>query len=149
MSNWDFVVPYDSQATDWLEEQHLPHPAVRPGNRLPSTLEIAASWRKFDHDQSILIDNFQWDDDNYTPSSHFKLKGDWQVELNVLTDVCTKCGQLWMYPDTGAPAIVVDESLDVERTLALYERFYSAEDGWQRFYAEMYGKHSQPRSGGS
>ena len=149
MSNWDFVTAYDSQATDWLAEQRLPFPAVRPGNRLPSTLEITTAWRKYDHDMLILIDNFRWNDDHYIPETYFKMKGDWRVELNVLTDVCNKCGQLWMYPDTGAPAIVIDAMLDVERTLGLYERYYWADDGWERFYAEMYGKASQPRSGGN
>ena len=36
MSKWDHVLPYDSQATEWLAGEGLPHPPVTPGNRLPT-----------------------------------------------------------------------------------------------------------------
>jgi hypothetical protein len=139
MANWDFVFAYDSRATDWLAEQGLPYPAVRPGNRLPCTSEVAAAWRRHDSDKLLLIDDFDWNDEAYVPEDAFKLRGDELVELAVLVELCVKCGQLWMYRDTGAPAIVVDASLDLERTMRLHMMVSSCDDSWERFYREMYG----------
>jgi hypothetical protein len=139
MANWDFVVAYDARATDWLAEQGLPHPIARTGNRLPCTAEVISAWQMYDTAKLLLIDNFVWDDDTYVPPEYFKLRGDWLVELRVLVELSSKCGQLWMYPDTGAPAIVVDALLDIDHTLRLFEELYSAEDGWERFYHAIYG----------
>jgi len=139
MANWDLVVAYDSRATDWLVERGHPHPAVQPGNRLPCTAEVSSAWRKHDPDKVLLIDNFDWNDEAYVPDEAFKLRGDETVELKVLVELCVRCGQLWMYPDTGSPAIIVDASLDIERTLRLYREVFDPEDGWERFYLEMYG----------
>jgi len=92
-----------------------------------------------DPDKLLLIDNFDWDDDAYVPDDAFKLRGDELVELRVLVELSRKCGQLWMYPDTGAPAIVVDAWLNIDYTLRLYMEVYLAGDGWERFYRQMYG----------
>jgi hypothetical protein len=138
MANWDFIVAYDSRATDWLSENKLPHPAVRPGNRLPSTAEIRRAWRMHDPLGILRVDDFNWNDDQFVPEDCFRMCGDWDIELKVLAEVGKKCGQLWMYPDTGAPAIVVDSFLDIDKTLRLYKQVYAAEDGWSRLYAGLY-----------
>jgi hypothetical protein len=94
MANWDFVFPYDQRAADWLDEQDLPHPIVRQGNRLPSTAEVTAAWRQFDTDQLLLINDFKWDDGTYVPEDAFKLRGDLLVALRVLVRLSQDCGQL-------------------------------------------------------
>jgi hypothetical protein len=140
MSNWDFVVAYDSQATDWLSSQGLPHPPVRSGNRLPSTAEVLSAWQHVDVQQLVLIDGYDWDDDNFVPNlAIFKLKGDRLVALRVLVVLCERCGQLWMYPDTGEPAIVVDSIVDPEQTLRVHAKAGAMENSWKIFYEQMYG----------
>ena len=140
MANWDFVVTYDTQATDWLRKEGLPFPPIGACNRLPTTEEIGASWKKYDRDKVVLIDNFDWDNNTFCPADYFKIRGDWFVEFSILKDVCQKCGQLWMYPDTGSPAVIFDAAFDIERAVSLYTSLYNADDGWERFYRAMYDK---------
>jgi hypothetical protein len=139
MSNWDFVLSYDHEAASWLSAQRLPHPQPRPGNRLPRTKEVIAARKSFDPAQLLLIDDFTWADDEYIPSGHFKVKGDLLVELHVLVRLSQACGQLWMYPDTGQPAIVVEAALDPELTYKVYRECANEENSWEHFHQKMYG----------
>jgi hypothetical protein len=138
VANWDFVFSFDQRAANWLDEQDLPHPAVFPGNRLPSAAEVVAAWRRFDCGQRLLIDNFNWDDESFVPDHAFKLRGDRLVALRILVKLAEQCGQLWMYPDTGEPAIIVDSALDPERACELHEEAAKAQDSWQIFYRRMH-----------
>jgi hypothetical protein len=138
LANWDFVFPYNQRAADWLAEQNLPHPAVRPGNRLPSTAEIVVAWRQFDTGHLLLIDGFDWDDQAFVPDDAFKLRGDRLVAFRMLAKLAEQCGQFWMYPDSGEPAIIVDSAPDAERTCSLHLAAGSTENSWQFFYRGMY-----------
>src|SRR5258708_4325120 len=40
MSNHDLIFPYAAHFDEWLTQQGYPHPAVRPGNRLPTFDDI-------------------------------------------------------------------------------------------------------------
>ena len=44
----------------------------------------------------------------------FTMRGSIEVEAAVLTTVCLRCGQLLLYPDTGAPPVVVDAARDAQ-----------------------------------
>ena len=138
MANWDFVVPYDTRAAAWLLERQLPHPIVCQGNRLPTTGEVVSAWRHFDLSQSILIDGFDWDDATSVPNESFKIRGDLLVTLQVLVKLCERCGQLWLYPDTGEPAIVVNQSTDAARVVDLLTVAGKTNDSWHYFYNNMY-----------
>jgi hypothetical protein len=40
LANWQFVMPYDEAAADWLGANGYPHPPARPGNRTPTWAEV-------------------------------------------------------------------------------------------------------------
>lgn len=43
-----------------------------------------------------------------------KVRGDLLLELSILRWLSERCGQFWVYPDCGSPAIVVDASRRVK-----------------------------------
>lgn len=139
MANWDFVFPYDLRAAEWLAEQALPHPDVIPGNHLPSTAEVVVAWRLFDKDKSLLIENFNWEDPASVPTDAFRVRGDRFKALQVLAKVSERCGQLWLYPDTGEPAIVVDALTNAREAATTHAEAATMPDSWKYFYATMYG----------
>jgi hypothetical protein len=53
--------------------------------------------------------------------------------------LCDGCGQLWVYPDTGSPEIVVEAATDPEAVAAMWEEAERAEDAWRSFHERMYG----------
>lgn len=144
MSNWDFVFAYDDRAAEWLAAQALPHPAVRPGNRFPTEAEAAAACQTlgFGPDSPIRVAFSR------ANPGEFKVRGDLLQELRLLRLLCASCGQLWLYPDTGEPAIVVDAALLPERTDATYARALAADDSWAAFHRSMYSSAPGENSGG-
>lgn len=142
MANWDIIFSYDERAAACLAEQGCPHPAPRPGNRLPNTGELMRVLEELGHSKSplpIAIEGFNWDDEQATPPECFQIRGDLLVELGVLVNLSRRCGQLWMYPDTGGPSIIVDPELDPQAAANLYQELESEPNAMELFHAQMYG----------
>jgi hypothetical protein len=139
MSNWDYVFTYDDTAASWLGDQGCPAPSVSQGNRLPTTAELTQAFADLANAEHIVIDSFDWESPEATPDEAFRLKGDCRVALTRLRSLSAQCGQLWFYPDTGEPAIVVDPGLDPAETERLHTASLEEEDSWQFFYKSMYG----------
>src|SRR5262249_14268431 len=109
MANWHLVVPYDERAAAWLRGQGYSHPPVRPGNRVPTQAEIdrAAHAIGIRPNAPLLIDGVGVGDS-------FRVRGDLVLELRLLRKLSEDTGQLWVYPDCGDPAMVVDSGTDPE-----------------------------------
>ena len=137
MANWDFIYAFNSEAADWLDGENLPHPTPST-SLMPTTNQIVNAWRQFDDTQSVLIDGFDWDSPNDTPDDGFKMRGDLTIELEILKSICQSCGQLWLYPDTGTPAIIVDATIDPVRVTEFHKECNQFEDSWERFYRGQY-----------
>ena len=137
MANWHLVFRYDGRATDWLAERGYPHPAARPGNRLPTRDEVSWSWAALGlaPTAALAVDGF---DDVAGDEDCFKVRGDLVLELRLLRHLCESCGQLWVYPDCGSPAIVVDAALSPERVAAAYREAEAADDGWAAFHESVH-----------
>ncbi len=128
MANWHLVVPYDERAADWLASQGYAHPAVKPGNRLPTLAEIEQTARSLEigPDAPLLIDGAGFADS-------FTIRGDLVLELRLLRKLSELAGQLWVYPDCGSPAIVVDPATDPEAVAAAWLRSLDSDDPWAAF----------------
>jgi hypothetical protein len=137
MANWDFITEFNSEASDWLEQQNLPHPSVS-NSKMPTTQQILSAWKLYDERDSVLIDGFRWDAPDYVPADGFKMRGDRRIELQILRTICEHCGRLWLYPDTGEPAIIVDEATDPEQVSRFHAECGRLEDSWERFYRGQY-----------
>jgi hypothetical protein len=59
------------------------------------------------------------------------------VELQLLEILSHDCGQLLLYPDTGAPAVIVEPGLDVKRVGSLWEASLKQDDCWAYFYERI------------
>lgn len=142
MANWDFVFAYDERAAGWLDEQGYPRPEVLSGNRLPTTADVkwaASRDSATPEEYPLLIDDFDWENNEFVPDDAFKLRGEFNLELEFLTKLCQRCGQLWVYMDTGEPAIVVDDSMSPIVIAETYRKAATMEDSWQYFHEHMYG----------
>lgn len=140
VANWHLVVPYDDRATEWLSAQGYPHPSVRTGNRLPTLAEIEEAMRLLGitQDAPLLIDG-------HGIADSFTIRGDLFLELRLLRKLSESSGQLWVYPDCGSPAIVVDSTMDVKSVAAAWLASLHADDPWSEFSQRIYG--TQPSSG--
>jgi hypothetical protein len=166
MANWNFVSAYDDDSVAWLREQGYFHPAVRPGNVMPTTAEMkwaleAEETLIFDYPRSdgqlratreggsggtcLVLEGFDWEDARSIPGDYFTVRGS-DVVLSVLIRLCARCGQLYFYPDTGDPAIVLDASLDAEAVAELHAEACEMADGWAYFFEQMYGPEGLARS---
>ena len=146
MANWDHVLPYDEQVWEWLESECYPHPAVQPGNRLPSSGDVkwALSGAGIPANAFLVIDdNFDWNNNAFIPKA-LRMRGESLLELRLLTKLSERCGQLLLYPDSGEVAVVVDRSLDPQLVASLREDLSSAENGWRRFFAQLYAPPCHP-----
>ena len=87
---------YDERATEWLVEQRFPHPSVSPYNRNATTSDVIWALRETGNDDSppsLLIDDFDWEDNDFVPKDGFKIRGDRLVALEVLVKLSERCGQ--------------------------------------------------------
>ncbi|HEX7706494.1 MAG TPA: hypothetical protein VF701_08560 [Thermoanaerobaculia bacterium] len=139
MGNWDFVFVYDDVAAAWLAEQGYPAPAADARGRLPTTAEFMKVWAEFDTENQLYFDDFDWNSPESVPDQAFKFRGDRLIALKVLMRLSQECGQFWLYPDTGEPAIVVGPRLDAERANICHEESLTHDDAWQYFYRSLYG----------
>jgi hypothetical protein len=132
MATWDFVTVYCEEAAAWLADQGYAHPPLRPDNRLPTPDEVEAVARSLDYDWSRLVV------DGLGVGDSFMLRGDKAAELTLLRRLAERAGQLWLYPGSGDPAIVVDATTDPDAVAAAWHRSLDAPDSWAAFL----GQHS-------
>ena len=128
MANWHLVVAYDERATEWLAAEGYRHPPARPGNRLPTRDEIEEAARALGigPDAPLRVEGVGVADS-------FTVRGDLVLELRLLRRLSERSGQLWVYPDSGSPAIVVDPTTDPEAVAAAWLQSQAAEDPWAAF----------------
>lgn len=137
MANWDYVFPLSQEAIDWLDGEALPHPELMSRNRMPSTREISdvvASLGEISNDFQIDLDFDGLDQ----PEECFKIRGDIFTKLKFLQKLANSCGQLWMYPDTGEIAVIVDTSLDPDAVGRVWHEASERDHDWQFFYRHVY-----------
>jgi len=162
MANWDFVFPYDERAETWLTQHNYVHPLVLPGNRPPTTADIKSALNEqgnlildypngdddfyvFERGQegfTICIRGFNWNDDNATPKeSSFAIRWMGELQSTVLAALSRRCGQLSMWPDSGAPAIIFQAGDHPKVINALWnEANQGDKDSWAYFFEQMYSE---------
>jgi len=159
MANWHVISAYADNFAAWLRGQGLPHPAVRPGNQIPTTAEMKWAleaderlvfhyptgdgelWARVEggtRSAGLIISGFDWDADRWTPGDHFFIRGS-DVLFSVLIRLCQRCGQLYLYPDSGAPAIVLDARLKPKTVARLHREACQRPDPWPYFFERMHG----------
>ena len=136
VGNWDLVRPYDTRAMTWLAKEGLPHPRASEGNRAPTLRELklidstGVSWNLEplgeEGDDAVL--------------EHLRMRGNLQDELRAVYALARLCGQQWLYPDTGAPSIVVDPAIDFDRALDVWTKANERDDGWEWLFRELYSQ---------
>jgi len=156
MANFDLVSIYKKEDAARLRQHGYHRPKTRKGNEMPSSADMkwaleAEEGLSFDYpgsDQELygqdeagsgfMVHGFDWDDDRTTPGDHFIVRGT-ETILSVLIRLCERCGQLYVYPDSGAPPIVLDSSMDGKAVVELYAEATEQHDPWTFFFTEMYG----------
>jgi hypothetical protein len=127
MANWHLVTAYDERAAEWLAGHGYKHPAALSGNRLPTLAEIESAV----HELGIGLDALLIDGVSTTDS--FTVRGDLVAELRLIRLLSLRSGQLWVYPDCGSPAIVVDSTTNPEVVAAEWLRSLDSSDPWAAF----------------
>lgn len=139
MANWHVVLAYDERATKWLAEQGYQHPPARPGNRLPTENEIEEAVRALGIGSDVYVDGVGVGDS-------FTVRGDLVAELRLVRRLSEQAGQLWVYPDCGSPAIVVDPDTDPNSVAAAWLRSLDSPDPWATFLGSGPDAESPSRS---
>jgi hypothetical protein len=157
VANFELLSAYTQDDAAWLDCEGCPRPAVRSGNRMPTTAELRWALEtgdEFEFDepdaddeelcgtdsrgQGFAISGFDWDRPGAAPDEYVTVRGS-DVLLPALVRLAGKCGQLYLYPDSGAPPIVVEPDLDADAVAELYTEACEREDGLAYFYEQMYG----------
>ena len=143
MANWDLVLAYDERATEWFKEKGYPCPSVKRGNRTPTTGDVywAIGQRgPLPTDYPLLVEGFDWDDDDSAPDEGFRIRGDELVELKFLIKLCERCGQLLVWGEGGWPVMVMDAAMTAaEIVLRVLRESERVEDWLGYFFQQMYG----------
>jgi len=132
VANWHLIVPYDEWATEWLAAHGYRHPPVQSGNRLPTDSEIEEAVQELG-----ITSNAPLYIDGVGVGDSFNIRGDLVLELRLLRRLAERVGQMWVYPDSGSPAIVVDPTIDPEAVAAAWLRSESADDSWTEFLGKL------------
>jgi hypothetical protein len=80
-----------------------------------------------------------WEDETWNGLGYFTMKGDWEKELLVAIALTARCGQLLIYPDTGAVAVIVDSRDDPSTVTRLLDEAANEPDECQAFHRLRYG----------
>lgn len=160
MANFELVFVYNREAAADFRKRGLPHPKVRRGNQMATTADLRWAIDELDfatfddrprgdeewsvqHAEDeywIRICGFDWDMPNSIPGESFVIYGGTtKLALAILIKLAERCGQLLVYPDSGAPPIVIDEDLDADEVHTIYSEFECEPDAWNLFFQEMYG----------
>jgi hypothetical protein len=160
MANFDLVGCYNKKDAGDLRNRKLPHPKLRAKNQMPTTADLRwaldslerASYDRWPYDEDgelvvqdeeadnwIRIDGFDWTKPNSIPGDSFTVYGRGTLTLAILIKLCERCGQLFLYPDSGEPPIILDASMDANEVNSLHQEANEYEDSWSFFFEEMYG----------
>ncbi len=158
MGSCDVVIRYGEDAAAWLAAQKLPHPPVKVENRDATPEDVMWALRETGHDtaphettedieralretgyDTSPLNSTGWVEWKFTPAGGFTARGDRLAAIRVLRKLAERCGQIWLYPDTGEPPIVIDESTDPDSIFRLHLSCSSAEDPWREFHENAYG----------
>jgi hypothetical protein len=142
VGNWDIVMPYDERATAFLTKEGLPHPVIAPGNRSPTVRELISLDRATDAFRAGVVFDV-WESDEDAVVKTLRMRGEtYDAQLRVIYALAEICGQQWIYPDSGAPSIIVDPRIDFARALCVWKEANHRDDGWEWLYRELYGNRS-------
>jgi hypothetical protein len=133
VANWDILFVYDERATEHLSSQGLPHPPPRPGNRAPTLRELRSLGCP-----DVVFDVWVDDDDAVLVDLRMRART-YEAELRAAYAIAAICGQQWIYPASGAPSIVVDVRIDLERALRVWTEAQDRSDGVEWLHRELYG----------
>jgi hypothetical protein len=165
VSNYDLVRAYDEDYARWLDERGHPRPAVCEGNRLPTPSEVLAVLGEIpDSELEVKVGDpyvflcpegsgrngpywlrsqaparSSWEDETWDALGYFTVRGGWERELLVVIALTARCGQLLIYPDTGAVAVIVDSQDDPSTVTHLLDEAANEPDEWQAFHRLRYG----------
>jgi hypothetical protein len=161
MANWDYIFPYTGEIKDWLDERHYPCPVPREANRLPCTAEIKWALEQLNgvrlqypagldeltvsaSDSGLLLfclHGFRWEDDSHVPDGSFQIRSMSEHQCSLLASLSSRCGQLLMWPDSGAPAVIFEPDINVQM---LYRSWCLAtrqdDNQWGFFFEQVYGE---------
>jgi hypothetical protein len=163
VSNYDLVLAYTEDYAAWLDERGYQRPAVREGNRLPAPAEILAVLRAVPDSELEVGDSYvflspqgsgpsgaywlrleaparsSWKDESWEECGYFTVKAAYEEELPVVIALAATCGQLLIYPDTGAVPLILDGGDDPATILRLLAQADDEADEWQAFHRLRYG----------
>jgi hypothetical protein len=162
MANFDLVLAYDAKSAGELRKQRLLCPDPRPDNRMPTTADLRwavdaldnatydcgprnddEEWcvQEVDEAYWIRIAGFDWSKPNSTPGESFFIYGGTsQLGIAIVIKLAERCGQLIIWPDSGAPPIIVDGDDDAKSTYETYVEFGAEADDWEPYFEQMYGR---------
>jgi hypothetical protein len=78
-------------------------------------------------------------DEKWEPGGAFTIKGGYEHELPVVIALARTCGQLLIYPDTGAVPLIVDGADDAATIIQLLAQAEGGPDPWRAFHQLRYG----------
>jgi hypothetical protein len=102
-------------------------------------VKLAAAESGVNPRSPIVIDDFDWGDDDAAPQHGFKLKGDRTLAFKVLVALGKSCGQLFFFPDTGEPSMVVEPWTNGDFLADLHRQASLRDDGGQWIYLRLFG----------
>ena len=156
------MFPYTEEFAKWLRDQGYPCPLAHPSNRMPTPAEILAVLREVP-DTKIEIDHHpyvslkprdshaywlvletppecSWNDETWNSHEFFTIKGDREKELSLAIALTATCGQLLIYPDSGAVPIIVSNADDPVTVREFLAQADTASDPWLAFHQLRYGR---------
>jgi hypothetical protein len=138
MGNWNYVFPLNREAVDWLDEEGFPHPPLVSGNRMPTTREINDAFVSLGETPDHLQIDLDFEHPDHVPNECFKIRGDIVAKLKLLHYLARSCGQLWLYPDTGEIAVIMDYSMDPDAVARTWLEASERDHDWRYFYQHVY-----------
>lgn len=167
MANFDLIYSYSSEIAEEFAEHGLPHPAVAPGNEMPSTDQLyqvldelphadyepptepvdQLMVRDIEEDYGIAIASFDWLDRQSIPGDHFIVYGRGLITFEILLALSESCGPLVLYPDSGEPPVILSQGMDAQTVYELHQKAIEREDGCEWLTEQIYGRASKESGG--
>jgi len=154
MGNWEHVLPYSADYAQWLGQQGYPCPLALPDNREPTTDDILWALSHYPTLRIIIdppylrasedalsyvlqIEGFDWNKPTAVPK-YFAMRGDAFWEIALITTRSQRCGQLVIFPDTGASSLVLDAASDPDYYAAVWTQSFAEDDDWMYIHQTLY-----------
>ena len=156
MGNKEHVFVYNAEYEQWLRQRGYPCPSARSTNRMPTTHDVLWAIAQFpaitthiyrpyldvrsaQNETMLTIIGSDWED-HQAVAPYIALRGfrDWEIAF--VAALCERCGQLGIYPDSGAAAIILDANIDREYYTNVWKQSYTQEDDWRYVHETLYGQ---------